>query len=203
MSGNPFAFLGASSYLGALQRLLPTGPAWPREAGSVQTGYVAAHADLFADLQARASALSEVESDPAQTLELLPEWEADYGLPDPCAGISPQIEVRRAQLLARIAATGGQSIAYYIGFAALLGFTITITENKPARADQLVADGPVNDPLWAFVWTVHAPATTEIDFRADLSAADEPLVTRGNAVLQCELQRLAPAHTKLLFAYGS
>ncbi len=88
-------------------------------------------------------------------------------------------------------------------FAASLGFDIAITEFAPARADVLRADDPVYDPSWAHAWQIGA-VTVQIDyFSADLSYADEPVEYWSNAVLECEMRRLAPAHTSLFFTYGT
>ena len=88
-----------------------------------------------------------------------------------------------------------------LAFAAALGYTITITEFAPARADITCADDPCYEPEWAFVWQVNAPSITAEYACADTAFADDPLITIGNTVLQCELQRLAPAHTVLQFNY--
>ena len=39
---------------------------------------------IWGDFEIRASTLLEVESDPRKTIELLPDWERNWGLPDPC-----------------------------------------------------------------------------------------------------------------------
>ncbi|MGI4851896.1 MAG: YmfQ family protein [Janthinobacterium lividum] len=198
---NPFALLGSSSYLGALQKLLPRGVAFPRNPTSVQTAFVAANGDLFGDLQAACSVLSEVESDPAQTMQLLSEWEAEYGLPDPCAGESPLVSERRAQLLARIAATGGQSPAYYIAFALTLGYAITITEFEPLCFGDTFGS-LMYGQSWAQAWQVNAPTFT-VDY-ADFGSSvfGDPYAAWGSNVLQCELNRIKPAHTPLIFNYS-
>lgn len=49
---------------------------------------------------------------------------------------------------------------------------------------------------------INAPKNTVTRFAAGVSAAGEPLATWGNAVLECELQALTPAHTVLQFHYA-
>nr|WP_244191863.1 putative phage tail protein [Komagataeibacter swingsii] len=138
---------------------------------------------------------------PSTTLELLTEWEATLGLPDPCAGTSPTIQQRRAQVVARLTDNGGGSVACYVAFAAALGFDITITEYAPARADLLRVEQPLYDPDWAYAWTINTPGTAIAEFTVDESYVEEPLTSWGSAVLQCEFNRIRPAHTILLFAY--
>jgi uncharacterized protein YmfQ (DUF2313 family) len=197
---NPFAYLGAGDFFPQIQALFPRGRAWSRDPGSVQAGVAWALADTTAALRGRASALSEVESDPTQTDELLPDWETDFGLPDPCAGPNPTLAQRRSQLLARITAIGGQSAAYYTAFAQALGYQITIQTFTP-RVFGSQFGAAFNGPAWAFAWQVSALQFT-VDYRRfGSSEFGEPYAQWGNTVLICELQRVAPAHTVLLFSF--
>lgn len=143
-----------------------------------------------------------VDAFPATAVELLPEWEAALGLPDPCAGVAPTVAARQQQVVARFAGSGGQSMAYYIGYAAILGYTITITQFSPARAGQLRAGQPLNGVAWAFAWRINAPLNTVARAQAGIVRAGEPLASWGNAVLQCELSEIVPAHTIPIFAYS-
>ena len=197
---NPFSTLAPADFTGAGQRLLPRGAAWPRDPDATLTALTAALAARTAAVHARAAQLLEVESDPTQTVEMLSDWETAYGLPDPCTPLNPTLQQRRFALLAKIIAIGGQSIGYYQSVAAALGYAITITEFHAFVADD-PCELPDNDPSWDFAWQVNAPETTEQLFRADVSAADEPLATWGNAQLECVLNRLKPADTILTFAY--
>jgi uncharacterized protein YmfQ (DUF2313 family) len=130
---------------------------------------------------------------------MLDEWEATLDLPDPCAGPEPTVALRQAQVTARLIAGGGQSIAYFVSFAATLGYAITIEQFAPARADALLADEPLYDPAWAFAWRINAPEFTIDYLCADTGRADDPLASWENTVLICEMSRLAPAHTIPLF----
>jgi uncharacterized protein YmfQ (DUF2313 family) len=202
MSGTA-ASLGEAEFLAALLALLPRGAAWPRDPDTVLAQALSGLAATHARLHARAGDLSEIESDPAQATELLAAWEATYGLPDPCVPDEQTLQARRAALVSRIGQRGGQSRQYFIDVAAALGFAITIEEFRPLDVDHFEADDPVLDEPWAHAWRVRAEETTVVEFRAELSAADEPLLDFGNAALECVLGRLRPAHTVLQFAYGS
>jgi uncharacterized protein YmfQ (DUF2313 family) len=103
--------------------------------------------------------------------------------------------------VARLTNTGGQSAAFFVAYAAQLGFTVTVQNYSPFRVGQMAAGDAVADEGWAFVWSVTAPLVNVTEFRAGVSAAGEPLATWGNAVLDCELQSLKPAHTTLLILY--
>ncbi|MFT9385515.1 YmfQ family protein [Acetobacter sp.] len=191
----------ADDFLAAFQRHLPTGPIWPRDPGSNQAAALRCLMPTLERLAQRDANLL-IDAFPATTVELLPEWQASLGLPDACAGTDPTIEQQRAQVVARLTDSGGASVDYFVGFAANLGYDISITEFAPARADFLCADDPVYDPFWAYMWRVNAPAVTVEYFSADVSFADEPLAEWGNAVLECEIQARKPARTTVFFAYG-
>lgn len=196
----PLLDLTAADFAGALTRLLPRGPVWPREPDSTVAETMEALAPSFARSNARANFLVE-DAFPANTTELLPEWEASLGLPDPCLGEAPTLAARRAEIVARLTGRGGQSRAYMIAYAARLGFTITITEFKAFCAGDPVGS-PDNGDAWGFVWQNNAPLNSYTFFLAGSSVAGEPLAEWGNTVLECEMRRIAPEHTILLFAYG-
>ena len=197
----PAPNLTAADFLVALQALMPRGRVWPRDSDAVQTKTLAGCAPTYARLTARANELL-VDGFPATAYELLPEWESSLGLPDPCAGAAPTIPQRQAQVVARFANSGGQSIAYFIDFAAELGYTITIEQFMQARAGLLKAGDPCFGQDWNFAWKVTAPANTIVRAVAGRMAAGDPLVAWGNKVLECEIKAVAPAHTVVMFAYG-
>jgi uncharacterized protein YmfQ (DUF2313 family) len=199
----PVLNLLAADFLAAMQRMLPTGRAWPREPDAVQTQVLGALAPAYERQTARSNNLL-VDAFPATTVEQLPEWEATLGLPDPCAGPDATLQQRQEQVVARLTARGGQSVPYFATFATTLGYPdVTITQFAPARADLLVADAPVYDLAWAFAWQVTTSGVQTTYFSSDASFADEPLVAYGSTALACELGRLRPAHTVLFLTYAA
>lgn len=183
-----------------LLALLPKGPIWLREVGTTLGALLQALADELARVHNRALALID-EADPSTTLEMLLEWERVAGLPDACAGQATTVAERRARLVARLAARGGQSAAYYVSLAAVYGFVVTIEEFSEFRAGVSNAGEPLTNGLWHHTWRVHAPAETLRRFQAGSSFAGEPLASWGNDILECVLTRAKPAHTSVLFAY--
>lgn len=191
----------ASDFLRALQALMPRGRAWPREPDAVMTQVLTGLVQAYARHTARSNYLL-VDAFPATAVELLPEWEATLGLPDPCAGPAPTVAARQAQVVARLTNSGGQSSQYFIEYAARLGYTITITEFAPARVGVSRVGQPLNGRDWAFAWQINAPLNTITRSRAGIARAGEPLAAWGNAVLECEIQEIVPAHTIPIFAYS-
>lgn len=181
-------------YLSQLQALLPTGAAWPREPDTVLTTVLAAMADGLARAHNRALDLIE-EADPRTTLELLADWERVCGLPDPCSGQAATIAERRAQVVARLTATGGQSPAYFIALAAALGFDITITERRARYYGRRRHGTPYGGEEMQRIWEVHLPP--ELVFRRHHGQGfhGEPFASWGAQSLICMLERLKPAHT--------
>lgn len=175
----------ASDYLSALQALMPQGRVWPKAPDSVQAQVLAGLAASFARSDEAAMGLID-DVFPPTAVQMLPEWEATLGLPDPCAGPAPTIALRQAQVAARFVGTGGQSVPFFIAFALTLGFIITIQEFT----------GTVS---LANTWQVTVPNSGATFFTADGSYAEDPIdaFTTGANVLQCEFERLKPAHTQL------
>ncbi|MGU7784874.1 YmfQ family protein [Burkholderia sp. PU8-34] len=190
----------AANFLSAIQALLPRGQVWSRDPDAVQTKTLAGIAPSYERNTARANYLL-VDAFPGTTYELLPEWESTLGLPDPCAGESPTIQQRRNQVVARLANSGGQSIPYFETLAENLGYDSAIENHAPFRCGQSTAGQPVGNTDWFSAWTVHAPQSTVVRFAAGQSTAGEPLGAWGNAVLECEIRAIAPAHSVVLFAY--
>lgn len=181
-------------YLSQLQALLPTGAAWPREPDTVLTTVLLAMADGLARAHNRALDLIE-EADPRTTLELLPDWERVCGLPDPCSGAAATIAERRAQVVARLTATGGQSPAYFVALAAALGFEITITERRARFHGRRTHGTSYGGPEMQRVWEVHLPPETVFRRRHGRGYHGEPYASWGAQSLICMLERLKPAHT--------
>lgn len=185
----------------ALRNLLPRGRAWNTDADSVQAQAVSAYAPTFRR-SGDAGLELVVDAFPASTVNLLDEWESTLGLPDPCAGVSPTLQARRNQVVARFSSTGGQSVSDFVAFAAGLGYAITVRQYTPFRVGQSVCGDPLSGPDWAHTWAVETSLNTPTYFRTGRAAVGEALSTWGNAVLECELASISPAHSILQFHYS-
>lgn len=187
-------------FTGAFKSLLPRGRVWPRDEDSIIGDFCSAMAPSAKRVTDAAVALL-IDAFPSTTVQLLPEWEASLGLPDPCAGPSQTIQQRQQQVLAKFTNSGGQSANYFISILASLGFTgITISNYAPFR----VGINHIGDPLysggWAYTWLITAPNLNVVYFRAGKSTVGEALYNLTNAaVLECIVREYAPAHTNPLF----
>jgi uncharacterized protein YmfQ (DUF2313 family) len=209
-------------YAHAMQALLPQGQAWPRFYESVLMKTVRGLTGIWGDFELRASTLLEVESDPRTTVELLPDWERNWGLPDPCYTGPLTIHDRQIALVLRMTMIGGQSRAFFIGVATFLGYTITITEYAPfmvgisnlgdTRTPPLDPNPLVGDYRWyigppemRFYWTVHVTGARLTWFRATQGqlGVDHHLEIGLAEDLECLLDRWKPAHTDIVFDYSN
>lgn len=133
----------------------------------------------------------------------LKDWERVLALPDPCLIGVPQSVGQRVQaVISKMQGRGGQSKAFFIALAKSLGYDITITTFRPARAGQARAGDHLYGGDWAFTWRVNAPAVTVSYARAGISGAGDPLAAWGNKSLECRLSQMKPAESILLFGYG-
>ena len=189
--------LTTADFVAALSAFLPRGRVWPKSPDSVQGQALFGFAGLFAKNSSDASALL-ADIFPPSTYELLPEWEATLGLPDPLVGQLPTIRQRVAMVVERFCNGGGQSVPYIIGFAANLGYTITITEFSPSRVGQSRAGSPLNAAAWSHAWRVNVATNTVSWSRIGATVAGEPICVWGNTQLWAELARVCPAHTILM-----
>lgn len=180
--------------------LMPRGAAWPKEEDSVMRRILRPLLNTYLRLIQRDNNLL-IDAFPSTTTELLPEWESSLGLPDPCLGDHPTIAQRRGQVVARLVAGGGQSVAFFIQYAAQLGYSISIEQFTPAVAGVACAGTADYGEAWAHAWRVHSSAETVFAAKAGAAHAGDPLRSWGNNVLECEFKRLSPYHTYLLFSY--
>jgi uncharacterized protein YmfQ (DUF2313 family) len=205
----------AADYAYAFQTLMPRGQAWPREPTSVLRRVCDALAWFWGFVDGRVADLLEIESDPQKTVELLPEWERAFGLPEECFPEATTIGERQRMLVTKMTWQGGQSRAYFIDLMAWLGFRVIITEWAPFMAgisrcgdtrpteDDDVHRWYIGPPEGRFVWTAQVGYSGLVWFRAGAGQAgvDSHLQFRNPLEVECLLQRWKPAHTFLRFDY--
>jgi uncharacterized protein YmfQ (DUF2313 family) len=202
-------------YVAALFALLPRGRAWARQLSSTMGRVVDALARFWGYVDGRAADLLERESDPQRTVELLPEWERAYGLPDPCFPESDTVGERQRMLVTKITWMGGQSRQYFIDVMAWLGFDVKIQEWAPFMAgvsrvgdtrppSQIRHRWYLGRPENRFVWTAQVANIGLVWFRcaSGRCGTDPHLQFRMPFDLECLLRRWKPAHTRVIFDYS-
>ena len=213
-----------SDYAQAFLKLLPHGQAWPRHPLSTLALTCEGLCDYWGFVDGRAADLLERESDPRATVELLPDWERNWGLPEPCISHPPTaMDERRLWLVTKMTLLGGQSRAFYIGIASRLGYEIEIQEYAPYMTgvsrcgdtrNVYIGDGmghkdpfykwQLGPPEMRFYWTVHVNALKLIYFRCNSSqtGVDRLLAILVAPDLECIFDQIAPAHTKIIYDYS-
>lgn len=166
---------------------------------------------LSAAIEAEANALTQADTQAEAVYSAifadsgmgLADWERVLALPDPCLiGVPQSVRQRIQAVVSKLQARGGQSRPFFIALAKSLGYDITITTFRPARAGIARAGDRLYGGDWDFTWRVNAPDVTVIYAVAGLTAAGDPLATWGNKALECRLSQMKPAESILLFGYG-
>lgn len=207
-------------YAEALAKLLPRGQAWPREPRSVLMRLVRGLAQVFGFVDGRAADLLERESDPRKTIELLEDWERNWGLPDPCfSGIPQSIAERQRVLVMKMTLLGGQSRDFFRWVCRWLGYEAHIREWAPFMCGVsecgdtrsiIYGDDPehfrweIGPPEMRFYWTVRVAQMSLTWFRASEGQAGvDPHLRIGiGTEIDCLVRRWKPAHTEVVLDYS-
>lgn len=191
---------------------VPRGVIWGTDEASDGTGAAPVMRRVWTALsgwladQYRAAFQAATQTFPSAITYSLDDWEAEYGLPDPCTSPDSGVAGRIAAVRARYGAQGGASPAYFVCLAASIGYDITVMEPGDFICDlsECGGDDTVTVTNGHHEWIVHLIGLGDTWFYADEGMCDEtPL--EGFAVatdLECVLRRVAPAHTTLIFDYS-
>jgi len=173
-------------YKRLLQSLLPRGRIWPRNDDSTMAEVLAGIATELSRVEGRQDDLI-VEAHVTTTTELVTDHEEDFGLPEVGEELDTTIAGRREDLHSKLVAVGQQDKGYFIAIAAALGFTVDITEHRPAWSGIAAAGDPCGDQENIFYWT----AVISIPLGVI------PIID----ALKYQFEKLKPAHTLVLFDY--
>lgn len=158
--------------------------------------------DPFVFLYARAFMLSR-EASVSGVNELLPEWEADYGLPDNCVTGETSVAERIRALEAKVASAAIVTPGDFIRVASGYGFEITIEE--PAMFEcgfsECGGEHTVGNVLQETFWIVRVTGLAFDYFRVGESeVGHDPLFDVGEVDrLMCILRKSAPAWSLPVF----
>ncbi|WP_430470086.1 YmfQ family protein [Thalassospira lucentensis] len=207
------------AYVNVIASAMPPGAAWQgfRDYDGVGHAFLTAKVATWVDVDIRSDRLV-LESQPARAVEMLADHEQEVGLPDCCfqtAGLP--IEDRRAAVLTRKRARGGQRARYFSGLAETLGYQVAIVEYRPfmvgisqvgganssgnadsVRFDMLGATADMR--AW---WRIRVLGPRVTWFKVGISTlGQDPLARISRAEdLECLLGRYQPAHSFLTMSY--
>jgi uncharacterized protein YmfQ (DUF2313 family) len=143
----------------------------------------------FARFDTRLAAFVE-EMDPRTATETVENWERMLGLPDEAITQIPvEIGERRAAVIQKLVAQGGQDAAYFAHLALACGYVVTIDDLYGARVLRagFRAGSRAYGTAWAYAWRV--------DVQTPAGAA------LPHADLERVVRRAAPRHTVVIFNY--
>lgn len=193
----------AEDYLEQLQALLPLGPAWPRDPDTEMSRTLLGTAEEWARIDARAADLLR-EFNPGTAVELLPEWESEYGITPP-AGAT--LEARQAAVAGKFMATGDIKKPYFVALAASMGYTIRIDDYTESMAGWQCTGDELLDEPWAYFSAGIGAAGDTLAFEDVVLPWIWEVVVTAVPVnpptpdLETVLQDLKPGHIQLNFTY--
>jgi uncharacterized protein YmfQ (DUF2313 family) len=186
-------------YGDAFLTLLPQGQAWPKYPGTTLDLACRGLADYWGFVDGRAADLLEIESDPRYTVELLPDWERNWDLPDECLPTKPDTPAARQHaLVTKMTLLGAQSRDFFKAQGILLGEYVTIREYAPymcgvSRVGDTRSLLYGDDPTY-FRWQLGPP-----EMRYYWTVEVENVLSG----VECIFNRYRPAHTDVVFTYSS
>lgn len=191
------------AYGRALQNLLPPGPAWPVGEDTTWFAFLEGLSEELVRVETRGLDLLE-ESLPLTADELLPEWEADYGLPSACNPEPADDDERREILAGTVAGTGGISAPFYFELLASVGVENAVFTEFPPPAGGMEMGDDVGSLVGSgklFVHEIAIPAdeagVTMMEMGDDIGT---PLTT-GSEKVACLLNRHKRATRKLVIQF--
>ena len=184
--------------------LLPPGTFWDgfRAADGRGRAMLNAKGDSIAARRDADDALLR-ETYPPSTVAMIGDWEEVCGLPDACTFGDLTLSERRAQVVQRLIARGGQSLAFFRGIAEALGYTVTLREYFPFRCGVNRCGDELVPPSLLHHWVCEVHGARFVPFRVGVSQCGDPLgLYRPAYDLECVMRRARPAQTTLHFVYG-
>lgn len=192
-----------AGWLAALQALLPPGRAFTREPDSMLTKVLGVLAAALLRAQLLLEDLLD-QADPRRATSMLPDWERMLALPDSCTPKGQQLVDRQRSAYQRLVELGGQSRAYFIELAKLLGESgVTITEfGARGFITTSNCNGALHSQADRFTWRVNIPRPALNARKMTCnSSCDSALQAYTPSVIECAFKRRKPAHTTVIFSY--
>lgn len=200
------AELGRSDdeYYLALKKLLPKGPAWELDNNCFFMKMLELASLEFARIDADIKKLID-ESDPRTASVTLAEWFYQWDIPDECLKLLGEEDLALYQkVLVTKISSQGYTFEELIN---LLAIQLGYSNVNVKTYDVFTVASRVNEAIYSDLWqstvkAIMADGTPIIPFRVT-SRVNERLNTWGNALWECLVKSLAPAHCNIIFQYGS
>lgn len=161
-----------------LAQLLPPGALWNFDRGSGMHRLLTALGDELNRVTLRGADLIN-ESDALTATETIADWERALGLPDDRVLVIPAtLGARRAAVVQKLLARGGQNLAFFVELAAACGWVLTVSLWEPLRVGFRVGASCFGTGFsYSVLFTLSSPgpdALTLADVQRILRAATHP-----------------------------
>lgn len=180
----------------------PQGPMWPRRPSSVWGQILLALGGELSRVEGQGETLALEASAPGSAVTMLPDYERVLGA-DPYGRDTSAmpLALRQQIVMQRWVQSAGQSRAFFVALAAVLGISIAIGEFAVAQCGLAQCGEATCLPSPnEFYWTVSLPQTeTVVPQCGGASCGDAGYVQTSPA--QPVIAALAPAHTTPIFLY--
>ena len=190
----------------ALSALLPTGFAWPRDAGSTLMRVIRGIAASFSEHHDFTTEAVR-QWQPATAVNRLAEWEEATGLPDKCFGYTQSLALRRQLLQMRLGGvvlpdtlTSPGAPGVIEGICQQLGYTVTVRYYYPFRCGRDRVGQRLGSLSGRLIVRIFIDGLV---FRVGRNRVGQRLIVRSATVaeLECYLRRIVPARFNLDFVY--
>ena len=141
-----------------------------------------------------------VEHNPETTTNLIEEWESAVGIPDECFRTDVSLELRRKQVVAKLAKMNVQTVQDFIYLAAYFGFNVTIKNAEDGSLFPMVLPFTLGDR--DFLINTLLVKFVDLDAPTNVLPVTLPF-TLGNDgnIITCIFRKLVPITLEIIFTY--
>lgn len=193
----------SEQYMGALQKLLPQGPAWELEGNEFLYKVLELASLEFARIDNDILMLIR-EASPETCSVTFDDWCHQWGIPDKCLlDVDADLDLYRTLLCLKIYSQGYSFVECINMICNALGFeTVSLYTNTLHTVSSPMNTG-LYDSQWGLQIIIHTEDETSITYFRTTSSAQRRLAEWGIEVFECIVKSFAPCWAKVVFSYGN
>lgn len=193
----------SAQYMGALQKLLPQGPAWELEGNEFLYKVLELASLEFARIDNDILMLIR-EASPETCSVTFDDWCHQWGIPDKCLlDVDADLDLYRTLLCLKIYSQGYSFVECINMICNTLGFeTVSLYTNTLHTVSSPMNTG-LYDSQWGLQIIIHTEDETSITYFRTTSSAQRRLAEWGIEVFECIVKSFAPCWAKVVFSYGN
>jgi len=193
----------SEQYMGALQKLLPQGPAWDLEGNEFLYKVLELASLEFARIDNDILMLIR-EASPETCSVTFDDWCHQWGIPDKCLlDVDADLDLYRTLLCLKIYSQGYSFVECINMICNALGFeTVSLYTNTLHTVSSPMNTG-LYDSQWGLQIIIHTEDETSITYFRTTSSAQRRLAEWGIEVFECIVKSFAPCWAKVVFSYGN